>query len=46
MKSDYKTNRHSCYNLKYHLVVITKYRHKVINKEFVFVQKLLAFYFI
>ena len=30
---DYKQNRHSCYNLKYHLVVVTKYRHKVINKE-------------
>jgi len=30
---DYKKNRHSCYNLKYHLVVATKYRHKVINKQ-------------
>jgi putative transposase len=29
---DYKTNRHSCFSLKYHLVVTTKYRHKVINK--------------
>ncbi|WP_281819924.1 IS200/IS605 family transposase, partial [Vallitalea longa] len=27
------SNRHSIYNLKYHLVVITKYRHKCINKE-------------
>lgn len=33
MKAEYKTNRHSCYNLKYHLVVVTKYRRKCINKE-------------
>ena len=33
MKQDYKTNRHSCYNLKYHLVVVTKYRHKAINED-------------
>lgn len=26
----YKTNRHSCYDLEYHLVVVTKYRHPVI----------------
>ena len=32
MNLDYKTNRHSCYSLKYHLVVVTKYRNKVINK--------------
>ena len=25
-------NRHSVYSLKYHLVLITKYRHKCINK--------------
>ena len=30
---EFKSNRHSIYNLKYHLVVITKYRHKCINKE-------------
>ena len=30
---DYKRNRHSCYKLTYHLVVVTKYRNKVINKE-------------
>ena len=30
---DYKKNRHSCYRLTYHLVVVTKYRNKVINKE-------------
>lgn len=30
---DYKKNRHSCYKLTYHLVVVTKYRNKVINKE-------------
>lgn len=27
----YKTNRHSCYDLEYHLVVVTKYRHKIIT---------------
>lgn len=32
MKAEYNTNRHSCYLLKYHLVVMTKYRNKVINK--------------
>jgi len=29
----YKKNRHSIYRLQYHLVLVTKYRHKVINKE-------------
>ena len=29
----YFKNRHSCYKLTYHLVVVTKYRNKVINKE-------------
>ena len=29
----YKRNRHSYYNLKYHLVVVTKYRHPVINDD-------------
>lgn len=27
----YKRNRHACYLLKYHLVVVTKYRHPVLN---------------
>lgn len=27
----YKTNRHCCYDLQYHLVLITKYRHPVIT---------------
>lgn len=27
---DYKRNRHSCYLLEYHLVVVTKYRYPVI----------------
>lgn len=31
--TSYKRNRHSCYSLKYHLVVVTKYRHKCITKE-------------
>lgn len=31
--NDFKSNIHSIYNLKYHLVVITKYRHKCINKD-------------
>ena len=29
-KGDYYTGRHSCYLLQYHLVLVTKYRHKVI----------------
>lgn len=29
----YNTNRHSCFLLQYHLVVVTKYRHPVINNE-------------
>ena len=33
MNKDYNRNRHSCYKLTYHLVVVTKYRNKVINKE-------------
>lgn len=28
-----KTNRHSTYTLNYHFVVVTKYRHKVINDD-------------
>lgn len=33
MKRNINSNRHSVYSLKYHLVVITKYRHKCINSE-------------
>lgn len=34
MNSDgYYTNRHSCFLLQYHLVVVTKYRHPVIKGE-------------
>lgn len=29
----YNKNRHSIYKLQYHLVVVTKYRHKIIDKE-------------
>lgn len=29
----YEVNRHSCYYLKYHLVLVTKYRHPVINNN-------------
>jgi putative transposase len=32
-KAQYNKNRHSIYKLQYHLVVVTKYRHKAINKE-------------
>ena len=32
-KLDISSNRHSVYSLKYHLVVVTKYRHKCINDE-------------
>lgn len=33
IKSPYQKNRHSCYGPNYHLVVATKYRNKVINKD-------------
>lgn len=33
LNNEFKVNRHSIYNLKYHLVVITKYRKKCINKD-------------
>lgn len=33
MNIEFKKNRHSIYNLNYHLVVITKYRRKCINEE-------------
>ncbi|MGL5625278.1 transposase, partial [Cetobacterium sp.] len=33
MNTELKKNIHSIYNLTYHLVVITKYRRKCINKE-------------
>ena len=29
----YRKNRHSCFLLEYHLVVVTKYRHPVIHGE-------------
>ncbi|HHX54924.1 MAG TPA: hypothetical protein GX705_01065 [Clostridiales bacterium] len=29
----YKKIRHSCFELNYHLVLITKYRHKVVYGE-------------
>ena len=30
---EFKSNKHSIYSLKYHLVVVTKYRKKCINEE-------------
>ena len=33
MECSYKRNRHACYNLQYHLVVVTKYRHPCITGE-------------
>ena len=33
MNTEFKKNRHSIYNLKFHLVVVTKYRRKCITKE-------------
>ena len=33
MDTEFKKNRHSIYNLKFHLVVVTKYRHKCITPE-------------
>lgn len=32
-KGDYYVNRHSCFLLQYHLVLVTKYRHPVIRAE-------------
>lgn len=32
-KGNYFTNQHSCFLLEYHLVLVTKYRNKVFNKE-------------
>lgn len=32
-KPPYRTNRHSCFSLEYHLVVVTKYRHPVITGQ-------------
>lgn len=32
-ESLYRTNRHSCYLLEYHLVVVTKYRHPVLTRK-------------
>lgn len=32
-KDGYYINRHSCYLLQYHLVLVTKYRHPVIQGE-------------
>lgn len=31
--NELKKNRHSVYSLNYHLVVVTKYRHKCINQD-------------
>ncbi len=31
--NDYYVNRHSCFLLQYHLVLVTKYRHPVIKDE-------------
>lgn len=33
MNTDFRRNRHAVFNLKYHLVVVTKYRHKYITEE-------------
>lgn len=31
--TDYKKNRHAYFKLTYHLVIVTKYRHKCINDD-------------
>jgi putative transposase len=31
LMTEFKKNRHSIYNLKYHLIVVTKYRHRCIT---------------
>ena len=33
LNNEFKSNRHSVYSLKYHLVVVTKYRKKCINEK-------------
>lgn len=33
MKTTLKAQNHCVYNVKYHLVLVTKYRHKVINSD-------------
>ena len=33
METLYDTNKHSVYLLQYHLILVTKYRRKVINKD-------------
>lgn len=33
MKYSYYKNKHSCYLLQYHLVLVTKYRHPVLKDE-------------
>jgi len=33
MDTSYYTNKHSCYLLQYHLVLVTKYRHPVLTGE-------------
>ena len=33
MNNNYEKNKHSCYYLKYHLVLVIKYRNPVINKD-------------
>ena len=33
LNNEFKSNRHSIYSLKYHLVVVTKYRKKCINEK-------------
>ena len=30
---EYYTNRHSCFLLQYHIVLVTKYRHPVLNGD-------------
>ena len=32
-RKNYKSHRHCVYNLKYHLVLVTKYRKKCLTKE-------------
>ena len=44
---EYKTNRHACYLLQYHIVLVTKYRHPILQgklKEYIYslIQKQLA----
>ena len=45
-RNGYYVNKHSCYLLQYHLVLVTKYRHPVIRGDLeIFLKQYIADYF-